>query len=84
LEHFHIGLSYIDIKEYVRNGLVFSFDIGLSSIGLNEMFCILHSLKTGRIMQGSKLTYVRKSVTDKNPGGHFDFFTYQSGWANSD
>jgi hypothetical protein len=34
--------------------------------------------------QGSKLTYVRQSVTDKNPGGHIDFFTYQSDLANSD
>ena len=34
--------------------------------------------------QGSKLTYVRQSVTDKNPGGHIDFFTYQSDLAHSD
>jgi hypothetical protein len=27
--------------------------------------------------QGSKLTHVRQSVTDKNPGGYIDFFTYQ-------
>jgi hypothetical protein len=35
-------------------------------------------------MQGSKLTYVRQSVTDKNHGGHIDFFTYQSDLAHSD
>jgi hypothetical protein len=34
--------------------------------------------------QGSKLTYVRQSVTNKNPGGHIDFFTYQSNLAHSD
>ena len=36
------------------------------------------------LIQGSKLTYVRQSVTDKNPGGHIDFFTYQSDLAHSD
>jgi hypothetical protein len=36
------------------------------------------------LRQGSKLTYVRQSVTDKNPGGHIDFFTYQSDLAHSD
>jgi hypothetical protein len=36
------------------------------------------------LYQGSKLTYVRQSVTDKNPGGHIDFFTYQSDLAYSD
>jgi hypothetical protein len=35
-------------------------------------------------VQGSKLTYVRQSVTDKNPSGHIDFFTYQSDLAHSD
>jgi hypothetical protein len=35
-------------------------------------------------IQGSKLTYVRQSVTDKNPGKHIDFFTYQSDLAHSD
>jgi hypothetical protein len=30
LEHFYIGL--LDIKEYIRNGLVFWFDIGLAEL----------------------------------------------------
>jgi hypothetical protein len=34
-------------------------------------------------IQGSKLTYVRQSMTDKNPCGHIDFFTYQSDLART-
>jgi hypothetical protein len=30
--------------------------------------------------QGSKLTNIHQFVTDENPGGHIDFFTYQSDW----
>ena len=32
MEHFYVGLLDINIKEYIRNGLVFWFDIGLTKL----------------------------------------------------
>jgi hypothetical protein len=46
--------------------------------------CCLSSVCPSICLQGSKLTSVCQSVTDKNPGGQIDFFTYQSDLAHSD